>query len=112
MSPLTHRHARSPLQQSASFPSGFGFRMVLRSSSELFVRVVDMENVMNQQKLEGYTSAIRAVSWDPSGNILVSVYLDPEYRRVLNFYSDDVYARREDCDLGYGPVSTEEGEGP
>ena len=71
VSPLTHKLARSPLQQSAWFGQLLGLGRFLTFPSELFVRVVDMENVMNQQKLEGYTSAVRAVSWDLSGNILV-----------------------------------------
>lgn len=70
-----------------------------------------MENVMNQEKLEGYSSAVRAVSWDPSGSILVSLAMASRYGVVLTIISDDMYPGWQDCDMGYDPVTTKEGEG-
>lgn len=86
--------------------------MVLNLCSELFVRVVDMENVMNQQKLEGYTSAVRAVSWDPSGNILVSPTSQKTVSRYTNPHSGHVHARWKDCDMGHDAVTTKQRESP
>lgn len=39
--------------------------------SELFVRVVDMEDSAKSIRLEGYTSSVRSATWHPSSSLLV-----------------------------------------
>lgn len=40
--------------------------------SELYVKIINMEDVLNVHRLDGYTSGVRSASWDPSGTLLVS----------------------------------------
>ena len=36
------------------------------------MKIVDMEDILKVNRLEGYTSPVRSVTWHPSGNLLVS----------------------------------------
>lgn len=47
---------------------------ILSYYSELFVRVVDMEDTSKSTRLEGYTSGVRTATWHPSGSLLVRLY--------------------------------------
>ena len=42
--------------------------------SELFVRVVDMEDTSKSTRLEGYKSGVRTATWHPSGSLLVRLF--------------------------------------
>jgi WD40 repeat protein len=56
--------------------------MMTSSNSEHFVKVVDMEDIMKVNRLEGYTSGVRSATWHPSGILLVSIS-----SRELYFFS-------------------------
>ena len=45
--------------------------MIFLIQSELFVKVVDVEDILKVNRLEGYTSSVRSATWDPSGTLLV-----------------------------------------
>ncbi|KAF5328867.1 hypothetical protein D9619_011727 [Psilocybe cf. subviscida] len=46
------------------------------ASDELFVKVIDLEDVMNVVRLEGYTAGVRSVSWHPNNNLLATCTCD------------------------------------
>ena len=47
--------------------------MIFLIQSELFVKVVDVEDILKVNRLDGYTSSVRSATWHPSGTLLVSV---------------------------------------
>jgi len=42
-------------------------------NSEHFVKVVDMEDIMKVNRLDGYNSGVRSATWHPSGTLLVGI---------------------------------------
>lgn len=71
------------------------------NNSEHFVKVVDMEDIMKVNRLEGYNSGVRSATWHPSGTFLVSIssrelylffirMLGNMYLRWQNFYLEHV----------------------
>ncbi|KAF4621226.1 hypothetical protein D9613_000247 [Agrocybe pediades] len=51
-------------------------RKVAIASDELYVKVVDLEDIMKVDRLEGYTAGIRSVTWHPSGSLLATCTRD------------------------------------
>ncbi|KAF8160621.1 hypothetical protein B0H34DRAFT_344214 [Crassisporium funariophilum] len=51
-------------------------RKVAVASDELFVKVVDMEDILKVNRLEGYTSGVRSATWHPSGTLLATCTCD------------------------------------
>jgi len=58
--------------------------MMTSNKSELFVKVVDMEDIMKVNRLEGYTSGVRSATWHPSGTLLVSISSRKLYFSYMN----------------------------
>jgi len=58
--------------------------MMTSNKSELFVKVVDMEDIMKVNRLEGYTSGVRSATWHPSGTLLVSIFSRELYFSYMN----------------------------
>ena len=42
-------------------------------SDDLIVKVIDIRDTSKMQQLAGHSKAVRAVSWNPDGSILVSI---------------------------------------
>ncbi|KAF5326398.1 hypothetical protein D9611_000497 [Ephemerocybe angulata] len=80
-------------------------RKVAVASDELFVKVVDMEGITTPQKLEGYTSAIRALTWHPSGNLLTTCTQDG---KIVIWDVSQSPAKREKVIEGIIPVVKDE----
>ncbi|KAF8813968.1 hypothetical protein BYT27DRAFT_7131270 [Phlegmacium glaucopus] len=70
--PLTSA-AGVPVRYIAIDPKG---RRVAVASDELFVKVVDIENMLKVNRLEGYTSSVRSATWHPSGTLLATCTCD------------------------------------
>ena len=73
--------------------------------SELFVKVVDMEDTMKVDRLEGYTSGVRSAAWHPSGSLLVCSVIC-SIGRIAHTYSGHMHRKRKDCDMEHGCTTT------
>lgn len=71
----------------------------------MFVKVVDMEDTMKVDRLEGYTSGVRSVAWHPSGSLLVCSVLCSA-GRIAHTYPGHMHMQRKDCNLEYGYAAT------
>jgi len=83
------------------------------SNSEHFVKVVDMEDIMKVNRLEGYTSGVRSATWHPSGTLLVSISSREWYSFFIRLLGD-LYLRRQNFYLEYverGTCSREDHRG-